>query len=177
MPDTLDTGKIDEAPAAPAGHTCLRALVVVARFHGHDLTVERLVQDNALDGEPAPRRLADIAGEAGLDAKAMTVTIETLEKKLVDVMPLVAVLQNGNGVVIVDCTPEGDLMVLDPLVDRASPFAVSRDAFLRNWKGAVVLVTHDEGAVDALEPERILLLPDGVEDLYNADYRDLITLA
>ena len=41
----------------------------------------------------------------------------------------------------------------------------------------VVLVTHDEGAVDALEPERILLLPDGVEDLWGADYRDLISLA
>ncbi len=48
---------------------------------------------------------------------------------------------------------------------------------LKTYKGAVVLVTHDEGAVDALEPERILLLPDGVEDLYNTDYRDLITLA
>jgi hypothetical protein len=40
-----------------------------------------------------------------------------------------------------------------------------------------VLVTHDEGAVDALEPERILLLPDGVEDLFSADYRDLVNLA
>jgi len=34
---------------------------------------------------------------------------------------------------------------------------------------------HD--AVDALEPERILLLPDGVEDLWGQDYRDLIALA
>ena len=48
---------------------------------------------------------------------------------------------------------------------------------LRTYEGAVVLVTHDEGAVDALEPERILLLPDGVEDLFNPDYRDLVTLA
>ena len=48
---------------------------------------------------------------------------------------------------------------------------------LRTYKGAVVLVTHDEGAVDALEPERILLLPDGVEDLYGPDYKDLVTLA
>ena len=48
---------------------------------------------------------------------------------------------------------------------------------LRTYEGAVVLVTHDEGAVDALEPERILLLPDGVEDLWSADYRDLVTLA
>ena len=34
-----------------------------------------------------------------------------------------------------------------------------------------------QGAVDALEPERILLLPDGVEDLWGPDYRDLISLA
>lgn len=37
-----------------------------------------------------------------------------------------------------------------------------------------MLVTHDEGAVTALSPERILLLPDGVEDLWGPDYLDLI---
>ncbi len=47
---------------------------------------------------------------------------------------------------------------------------------LSTYEGAVVLVTHDEGAVDALEPERILLLPDGVEDLWGPDYMDLISL-
>ncbi|QLQ15331.1 MAG: ABC-F family ATP-binding cassette domain-containing protein [Micropruina sp.] len=48
---------------------------------------------------------------------------------------------------------------------------------IRNYAGAVVLVTHDEGAVDALEPERVLLLPDGVEDLWNPDYAELVSLA
>ncbi|GAB3554953.1 ABC-F family ATP-binding cassette domain-containing protein [Arthrobacter tumbae] len=48
---------------------------------------------------------------------------------------------------------------------------------LRNYSGAVVLVSHDEGAVDALNPERVVLLPDGVEDLWNDDYLDLVTLA
>ncbi|WP_295694041.1 ABC-F family ATP-binding cassette domain-containing protein [Lapillicoccus sp.] len=48
---------------------------------------------------------------------------------------------------------------------------------LGTYKGAVVLVSHDEGAVEALEPERILLLPDGVEDLWGPDYLDLISLA
>jgi ATPase subunit of ABC transporter with duplicated ATPase domains len=48
---------------------------------------------------------------------------------------------------------------------------------LRTFRGAVVLVTHDEGAVDALQPERIVLLPDGVEDLWSADYADLVALA
>ncbi len=48
---------------------------------------------------------------------------------------------------------------------------------LKNYSGAVVLVSHDEGAVEALDPERVVLLPDGVEDLWNPDYLDLITLA
>jgi len=41
----------------------------------------------------------------------------------------------------------------------------------------VVLVTHDEGAVDALDPERVLLLPDGDEDLWRSDYLELVTLS
>ncbi len=48
---------------------------------------------------------------------------------------------------------------------------------LRRFTGAIVLVTHDEGAVEALGPERVLLLPDGVEDLWSADLADLVALA
>lgn len=48
---------------------------------------------------------------------------------------------------------------------------------LANYSGAVVLVSHDEGAVEALNPERVLILPDGVEDHWNKDYADLISLA
>jgi ATPase subunit of ABC transporter with duplicated ATPase domains len=48
---------------------------------------------------------------------------------------------------------------------------------LRQYRGAIVMVTHDEGAVQALGPERVLLLPDGAEDLWSADYMDLVALA
>jgi ABC-type sulfate/molybdate transport systems ATPase subunit len=48
---------------------------------------------------------------------------------------------------------------------------------LAHYEGAVVLVSHDEGAVQALNPERVLILPDGVEDIWGRDYVDLITLA
>ncbi|TAL40808.1 MAG: ABC-F family ATP-binding cassette domain-containing protein [Salinibacterium sp.] len=48
---------------------------------------------------------------------------------------------------------------------------------LAGYSGAVVLVSHDEGAVEALNPERVLILPDGVEDHWNKDYADLIALA
>ena len=71
-----------------------------------------------------------------------------------------------------------NVLLLDEPTNNLDP--ASREEILgalSTFKGAVVLVTHDEGAVDALEPERILLLPDGIEDFWNADYRELITLA
>ena len=48
---------------------------------------------------------------------------------------------------------------------------------LRTFAGAIVLVTHDEGAVDALAPERVVLLPDGVEDAWSEELADLVALA
>ena len=41
----------------------------------------------------------------------------------------------------------------------------------------VVLVTHDPGAAEALDPQRVVLLPDGTEDHWSEEYRDLIELA
>ena len=71
-----------------------------------------------------------------------------------------------------------NLLLLDEPTNNLDP--ASREEVLgalRSYKGAVVLVTHDEGAVHALEPERVLLLPDGVEDHWSADYADLVALA
>ena len=48
---------------------------------------------------------------------------------------------------------------------------------LRRYSGAVVLVTHDPGAVQALAPERVVLLPDGAEDHWREDYLELVALA
>ncbi len=48
---------------------------------------------------------------------------------------------------------------------------------LHRYRGCVILVTHDEGAVSALAPERVVLLPDGEEDLWNTEYLDLVALA
>ena len=48
---------------------------------------------------------------------------------------------------------------------------------LRRYQGAIVLVTHDEGAVEALAPERVILLPDGVEDSWSEALSDLVALA
>ena len=71
-----------------------------------------------------------------------------------------------------------NVLLLDEPTNNLDP--VSRDEVLRalhGYEGAVVLVTHDEGAVTALAPERLILLPDGVEDLWNDSYADLVALA
>ena len=67
--------------------------------------------------------------------------------------------------------------MLDEPTNNLDP--ASRDEILSaltEYQGAVILVSHDEGAVRALKPERVLLLPDGDEDLWNDDYLDLISL-
>ena len=41
----------------------------------------------------------------------------------------------------------------------------------------IVLVTHDPGAAAALDPQRVILLPDGTEDHWSDEYQELIELA
>jgi ATPase subunit of ABC transporter with duplicated ATPase domains len=71
-----------------------------------------------------------------------------------------------------------NVLLLDEPTNNLDPASRAEvlDA-LRRYAGAVVLVTHDEGAVQALDPERVVLLPDGAEDLWSADYVDLVALA
>ena len=71
-----------------------------------------------------------------------------------------------------------NVLLLDEPTNNLDP--ASREEVLgaiRTYEGAIILVTHDEGAVRALEPDRVLLLPDGDEDLWSDDYADLVSLA
>jgi ATPase subunit of ABC transporter with duplicated ATPase domains len=75
-------------------------------------------------------------------------------------------------------TSAANVLLLDEPTNNLDP--VSREQVLdalRTYAGAIVLVTHDEGAVEALQPEKVILLPDGVEDSWSEDLADLITLA
>lgn len=71
-----------------------------------------------------------------------------------------------------------NVLLLDEPTNNLDP--ASREQVLdalRSYTGAVVLVTHDPGAVEALEPERVILLPDGTEDHWSEEYLDLVQLA
>ncbi|MFJ4654760.1 ABC-F family ATP-binding cassette domain-containing protein [Nocardia sp. NPDC088792] len=71
-----------------------------------------------------------------------------------------------------------NVLLLDEPTNNLDP--VSREQVLdalRSYAGAVVLVTHDPGAAEALNPERVIMLPDGTEDHWSQEYLELIQLA
>ncbi|MER5301989.1 ABC-F family ATP-binding cassette domain-containing protein [Streptomyces lasiicapitis] len=68
-----------------------------------------------------------------------------------------------------------NVLLLDEPTNNLDP--ASRDEVLgavATYPGALVMVTHDEGALDALRPDRVLVLPDGTEDLWSSEYRELV---
>ena len=71
-----------------------------------------------------------------------------------------------------------NVLLLDEPTNNLDP--ASREEILgalNTFTGAVVLVSHDEGAVRALNADRVLILPDGVEDHWNDSYAELISLS
>ncbi|MFD9242092.1 ABC-F family ATP-binding cassette domain-containing protein, partial [Streptomyces sp. NPDC059556] len=82
-------------------------------------------------------------------------------------LALAALVHSGANVLLLD-EPTNNL-------DPASRGEVL--AAVGTYPGAIVMVTHDEEALDALRPERVLLLPDADEDLWSEEYRGLVGLA
>ncbi|MGA3524283.1 ABC-F family ATP-binding cassette domain-containing protein [Melissospora conviva] len=71
-----------------------------------------------------------------------------------------------------------NVLLLDEPTNNLDP--VSREQVLdaiARYPGAIVLVTHDPGAVLALKPDRAILLPDGDEDAWSDDLLELVELA
>ncbi|MCH0543280.1 ABC-F family ATP-binding cassette domain-containing protein [Streptomyces sp. MUM 203J] len=71
-----------------------------------------------------------------------------------------------------------NVLLLDEPTNNLDPASRSEVlAAVGSYPGAIVMVTHDEGAIDALRPDRVLLLPDADEDLWSEEYRGLVALA
>jgi ATPase subunit of ABC transporter with duplicated ATPase domains len=98
-----------------------------------------------------------------------------------DVMKPTAVLSGGERTrlaLALLVVSGANVLLLDEPTNNLDP--LSREEILsalRRYTGAIVLVTHDEGAVEALSPQRVILLPDGVEDSWNEGLADLVALA
>jgi ATPase subunit of ABC transporter with duplicated ATPase domains len=71
-----------------------------------------------------------------------------------------------------------NLLLLDEPTNNLDP--PSREAIghaLAGWPGTIVLVSHDPEFVAELEPQRVLMLPEGVVDYWSDDLLDIVSLA
>ncbi|MCU0297355.1 MAG: ATP-binding cassette domain-containing protein [Candidatus Nanopelagicales bacterium] len=133
------------------------------------LDQDRTVLDNLVSQAPdlTHTQARSVLGRFLFSADAVFQRAQTLSGGEKTRLALACLVVSGANVLLLD-EPTNNL-------DPASRAEIL-DA-LREYEGAVILVTHDPGAVTALDPQRVLLLPDGAEDLWDSQYLDLVTLA
>ncbi|MDO5722083.1 MAG: ABC-F family ATP-binding cassette domain-containing protein [Actinomycetaceae bacterium] len=156
---TPDTGKVELGHGARLGY--------YAQEH-ETLDGEKTVLENMVDAAPAldDTHVRNVLGQflfTGEDVHKPTRVLSGGERTRLALATLVVSAAN--------------VLLLDEPTNNLDP--ASREevlSALRRYQGAVVLVTHDPGAVQALDPDRVLLLPDGDEDLWDESYLELVTL-
>jgi ATPase subunit of ABC transporter with duplicated ATPase domains len=155
-----DTGKILEGHGLKVGY--------FAQEH-ETLDVKRTVLQNMQDAAP---QLADTDARKVLGSFLFSGD---------DVSKPAGVLSGGEKTRLALASlvvSSANVLLLDEPTNNLDP--ASREEILRalsTFTGAVVLVSHDVGAVLALNPERVLILPDGDEDHWNDGYAELIALS
>ncbi|MGH9077912.1 MAG: ABC-F family ATP-binding cassette domain-containing protein [Acidimicrobiales bacterium] len=71
-----------------------------------------------------------------------------------------------------------NLLLLDePTNNLDPPSRQAIGAALGSWPGAMVVVSHDAGFVAELAPDRVLTMPEGVEDAWSDEMLDLVAMA
>jgi ATPase subunit of ABC transporter with duplicated ATPase domains len=158
--DEPDTGRVEPGHGLKLGY--------YAQEH-ETLDLDRTVLENLRTAAP---QLADAEARSVLGSFLFSGD---------DAMKRAGVLSGGEKTrlaLAVLVVSSANVLLLDEPTNNLDP--ASREevlAAIRAYEGAIVLVTHDEGAVAALEPDRVLILPDGVEDLWNEEYAELVALA
>ena len=158
--DDPDTGRLEPGHGLKVGY--------YAQEH-ENIDVARSVLENMVSASPhltetEARRVLGSFLFTGEDAYKPAGVLSGGEKTRLSLAMLV--VSSANVLLLDEPTNNLDPASREEILDALAHFA-----------GAVVLVSHDEGAVEALHPERVLVMPDGTEDHWNPDYADLISLA
>jgi len=132
------------------------------------ITSGRRVLDHLRDGmlatETERRSALGTFGLAGDVAHQDAGTLSGGEKTKLALTQLVAARHN--------------LLLLDePTNNLDPPSRTAVAAALGAWPGTIVLVSHDPEFVEALTPDRCLLLPDGDLDYWSSELLELVPLA
>lgn len=71
-----------------------------------------------------------------------------------------------------------NLLLLDEPTNNLDPMSrTATGAALSSWPGTMVIVSHDVEFVEALAPDRVLLMPDGQLDYFSPESLELVALA
>lgn len=138
--------KSDEA-VPRGGHTGLKGVVAIARHHGLDWSLPRLLHIYGGEGELDAERLARAARTEGLKAAVHRIDWIRLQR-FHKLKPFLARLNTGAYVVILGLVTkpaasgvESESVVLfNPRAPEANQFSVSRDDFLAHWTGEIILL-------------------------------------
>ena len=154
-----DTGKVEHGHGLKIGY--------YAQEH-ESLDFERTILENMMSAtsdirEPEARNVLGSFLFAGDDVHKPVKVLSGGERTR---LALATIVVSGANVLLLD-EPTNNL---DPASREEILGALSE------YQGSVVMVSHDEGAGQALKPERVILLPDGDEDIWKDEYFDLVSI-
>ena len=139
--------------------TALLSLAMVARHHGVDIGLDRIVHEYAITPgfTIGSMLLLRIAKENGFKAKLVTIRWDNLAK-LDTSFPLIIRLANGNSVVLAGFRPDpnkdggGEAMIVDPLATTPSFIPLSKERLLEQWRGETVFLKRIYKLADQNQP-------------------------
>jgi ATPase subunit of ABC transporter with duplicated ATPase domains len=121
------------------------------------------IDDTVLTTETERRALLGSFGIGGAAAQQMPSTLSGGERAKLGLAMLAA--------------GQANVLALDEPTNNLDPFSIEAvGTMLSRWPGTVVVVSHDRGFVEALEPTHSLLLPDEVFTYWDEATLDLVEL-
>ena len=135
--------------------TSVQCLAFVARFHGIDVSPERLAHDNAIASQVELPLLLRMAKQTGLKARSVRMSWSAL-LRLGDAFPAMLELDNGNWVVVAGAESGGggepQLKIFDPLSERAEFLLLGEAQLTRRWTGRIILAKRSHRIGDLDQP-------------------------
>ncbi|HFE39368.1 MAG TPA: peptidase domain-containing ABC transporter, partial [Gammaproteobacteria bacterium] len=142
-------------------NSAIKSLVLAAGQHGVNLSVDRLMHENALADETEldTKSLIKIANNNHLKTRLIKANWNNI-CHLGSAFPVIATLSNGRYVVLAKCnknSEENDLkddtvLVLDPLSVNPKLEEISREKFLASWNGQLILLKSNFSIFDQAQP-------------------------
>jgi ATP-binding cassette subfamily B protein len=131
--------------------SALECFVAVARYHGVDLSVDRLKHDFALtENDSIDHLLPSIARKSGFRAKTLKLKWRDLSR-LGEAYPFIVRLADGRRVVAVGMRDE-KLGIVDPTSKQPEVVAFDEATLCGNWQGEALLLRRNYAYTDERRP-------------------------